>query len=191
MSRDPQAPSFDDPKRPKTLAPTLAPAADFEHLAEEHMGWLRGWLRGRLGGDAELVDDLTQEALLRAFRNFPRLRDPERFAPWLYRTAQNLLRDHLRQRARRKVSLLSTEKLDAAAPPTDDPDSVSQRELADRVLETIRELPPRYREPLLLCHTEGLSYERIGRILGIKKDVVRVRICRARKMVRARLGDTT
>lgn len=160
----------------------------FADLVAEHIGWLQGWLRGRLSNEAE-VEDLTQEALLRAFRNFPRLRDRSRFAPWLYRTAQNLLRDQIRRNTRRKTTLVSTEKLDSFQDGSAGRDPLERSELSARLLQAIRQLPTRYREPLLLCHAEDLSYEQIGEILGIRRDVVRVRLCRARKMLRARLGS--
>src|SRR5262245_2194231 len=88
-------------------------------LVRDNLGWLRGWLRGRLG-DPDLAHDLCQEAFLRALRRFSGLRDPARFAGWLFRIAENTVRDHLRSEARRRNRVTYTdrlEELDRSAPP--------------------------------------------------------------------------
>ncbi len=80
-------------------------------LVRGNAGWLRGWFRGRVR-DPELVDDLCQETFLRALRGFSRLRDPSRFSSWLYRTAENLLRDHFRRKKRRGDKVVFTDQLE-------------------------------------------------------------------------------
>ncbi len=79
-------------------------------LVRGNTGWLRGWFRGHVR-DPELVDDLCQETFLRALRGFSRLRDPSRFSSWLYRTAENLLRDHFRRKKRRRGKVVFTDEL--------------------------------------------------------------------------------
>jgi RNA polymerase sigma-70 factor (ECF subfamily) len=159
-------------------------------LVRENLGWLRGWLRGRVG-DPDLADDLCQEAFLRALRRFSGLRDPARFPAWLYRIAENTVRDHLRSEARRRNRVTYTdrlEELDRSAPPAEDP---AEQEIGERLLAAIRKLPPRLRDPLLLRHSRDLSYAEIGRVLGISENAVQVRIFRARKKLRDECKELT
>ena len=160
-----------------------------ERLVDENIGWLQGWLRGRVS-DPELVHDISQEAFLRALRQLPRLRDVERFPGWLFRIARNLLLDHVRRSRRRRTRLATTEELDGvphAAASGPESDGGALREEADKVLQAVRALPPRYRDPFLLRHTQDLSYEDIAKILGITRNAVQVRMFRARQMLQKRI----
>ena len=166
--------------------PTQA-SYDQDRLVRENLGWLRGWIRGQVS-DAELVHDLCQETFLKALSNISSLKDTTRFPAWLYRIAQNTLRDHLRRtrRMRRWFRVSGgPEEAEAVAAPQEDPGVA--RDAAD-VLEKIRSLPPRYRDPLLLLYSEDLSYAEIGKILNVSENTVQVRIFRARKMLRGLLG---
>ena len=155
-------------------------SSKLEGLVRTNTGWLRGWFRGRIR-DPELVDDLVQEAFLRALRGFSRLRDPSRFSAWLYRTAENLLRDHFRRKSRRGDKVVFTDDLEGEdRSPTPD-EKLSRREEAERLLAKVESLPDRYREPLLLRHARELPYSEIGAMLGISENSVRVRIFRARQ----------
>ena len=161
-----------------------------EGLVRDNMGWLQGWLRGRVD-DAELVHDLSQEAFLKAFRNFSQLRNRKAFSSWLYRTVQNLLRDQIRAKKRRRTTLWSNDDLDVVQAAPEVPDAVDLAEDAGRALAAVRTLPERYREPFLLRHTENLSYTEIADVLGIRPNAVRVRMHRARQMLRAELDGAS
>jgi len=154
-----------------------------EKLVQANLGWLRGWMRGRVG-DRDLADDLCQDVLLKALRRLPRLRDESRFSGWLYRIAENTVRDHVRSEKRRRGRVQFTSEIegfDRSAPPSGDP---AVREEAERLLAAIRALPARLREPLLLRHSRGLPYAEIARILGVSENAVQVRIFRARERLR-------
>jgi RNA polymerase sigma factor (sigma-70 family) len=154
-----------------------------EKLVQENIGWLRGWLRGRVR-DSESIDDLSQESFLRAFREIRRLRDPSRFPSWLYRIALNVLRDHLRKETRRRALISYTDQIeDQKSQAVDEEDPVRKEAAAD-LLNAIRELPERLREPLLLRHSRNLPYKQIAAILGIRENTVQVRIFRARRLLR-------
>ncbi len=160
----------------------------WERLLLENVGWLRGWVRARVR-DPEAVHDICQEAILKALRSKRALRDLGRFSSWLYRIAWNTLRDHIRRTERRKRRISLSGDLEAVASPSAGAHSVSENEEAARLLQAIEALPPRYREPLLLRHSRDLSYREIGEILGISENAVQVRIFRARRMLRAKLGE--
>ncbi len=159
-------------------------------LVEENLGWLRGWFRGRVK-DPDLTDELCQESLLRAIRRLSGLRDLALFPGWLYRIAENTLRDHLRAKLRRKKVVftpLLEEEVQPAAPAFDSRDPEKAEE-TERLLSAIRELPPKLREPLLLRHSRDLPYREIAAILGIRENAVQVRIFRARRLLRQKLKD--
>jgi RNA polymerase sigma-70 factor (ECF subfamily) len=158
-----------------------------QRLVDENIGWLQGWVRGRIG-DADLADDICQDSFLKALRSLPRLKDLSRFPAWLFRIAENTLRDHLRSRARRRSKFSPVEEIDdiaSGAPAIDE--MLERKEEAARLLEAVRALPPRYRDPLLLRHSRDLSYAEIGSILGVSEKVIQVRMFRARKMLEAKL----
>ncbi len=159
-------------------------------LVEENLGWLRGWFRGRVK-DPDLTDELCQESFLRALRRISGLRDVALFPGWLYRIAENTLRDHLRAKIRRKKVVFTPDLEEAAHPeaPAFDPRDPEKQEETERLLAAIRELPPKLREPLLLRHSRDLPYREIAAILGIRENAVQVRIFRARRLLRRKLKD--
>ena len=171
---------------PTSGSSIVADEAAVERLVSENMGWLRGYLRGRLS-DPEAIHDVLQETFLKAIRALPGLQDAATFPAWLYRIAENTLRDHVRARARNRGKIVFTDGLDELRSPEDSEGAAESRELAERLLAAIRDLPERYREPLLLRHSRDLPYAEIGRILGITEKTVQVRIFRARKMLQKRL----
>jgi RNA polymerase sigma-70 factor (ECF subfamily) len=169
------------------------PVPGWAKLVDENIGWLRGWVRGRVR-DPDLVHDICQESFLKALRSLGELKDASRFGSWLYRIAENTLRDHLRRKARQARRMTFSDDMDSLEARPEAPgrigeaDKAETAEEADRLLGLVRSLPPRYREPLLLRHSRDLSYAEIGRILGIRENAVQVRIFRARKMLRETLG---
>ena len=154
-------------------------------MVSGNTGWLRGWFRGHVR-DPELVDDLCQETFLRALRGFSRLRDPSRFSSWLYRTAENLLRDHFRRKKRRRGKVVFTDELETEDRGIGPEEKLFQKEEMEQLLARIESLPERYREPLLLRHARDMPYSEISSLLGISENSVRVRIFRARQMLRAK-----
>jgi RNA polymerase sigma-70 factor (ECF subfamily) len=162
---------------------------DWTRLVQENAGWLRGWVRGRVR-DPELVHDICQEAFLKALRARKTLKDSSKFPSWLYRIANNTLRDYVRKAVRRRRQVAYTNELDQIEASGESESRVADEEEAERVLTMVRELPETYREPLLLLYSRQLPYAAIGEILGISENAVQVRIFRARKMLRDRLGDS-
>src|ERR1041385_6886566 len=165
-----------------------------ERLVRENLGWLRGRLRGRTR-DAEAVDDICQDAFLKALARLHDLRDPARFPAWLRKIAENALRDHYRAEARRRARVRFVEEPEdlGVSAPEPEPEAQAGQEAkgpseAERLLAAVRALPPRLRDPLLLLHTRRLPYREIAEVLGIRENTVQVRIFRARRLLRKRLG---
>jgi len=154
-----------------------------ESLIQENVGWLRGWLEARLSGHRRQdVDDICQDIFLKAIRSLGKLRDEKKFPAWLYRIANNKLKDYLRQQKRRGGREVTMDV--ELADPRDMQSEVDRTEEANRLLAAVLDLPKRYREPMILRHVEDLSYDEISQILGISKSNVQVRIFRARQMLR-------
>jgi len=134
-----------------------------------------------LARDADHADDLVQETLIRALGALPQLDPDGNLRAWLFTILQNVLRGEWRRRRRSPVRL--DIPIENAPQPTrsgGQMESASLRELA----AAIRELPPRFREVLMLCGVEGFDYEEAARILGIPVGTVRSRLSRARAMLK-------
>jgi RNA polymerase sigma factor (sigma-70 family) len=133
-----------------------------------------------LSGDAHEADDVTQEALVRAYERWDVVRTMDSPVGYVYRTALNLYRSRLRKLAvrARRVFL---------AVPSDD----ASGEVAARydVRQALAALPGAQREALVLIEWLGLRSEEAGLVLGIDASSVRGRLHRGRASLRQMLGD--
>lgn len=119
--------------------------------------------------DADRAEDATQEALVRAWRELPRLRDPSRFQAWLRRLLVNACYDEGRRiRIRAEVVLLSNHH--PSIP--DESSGVIDRDRLDRAF---RRLPLEQRVVTVLSHVEGLTHEEIASTLGLPLGTVKAR----------------
>lgn len=141
--------------------------------------------------DPTRAEDVAQDTFLRAYR-FLHTYDPaRRFATWLYAIARNLCIDRQREEARRQhvdVEGVAPRQLIAARPSLDPLELLEGREDRERLLGAIRQLPEKYRTPVILCYAEGLPYQEISDILGISLNNTKIRIHRAKKMILKALG---
>jgi RNA polymerase sigma factor (sigma-70 family) len=130
--------------------------------------------------DPELARDAVQEAMIRAWRDLPSLRDPERFDAWLHRLTINACLDQSRRRRRRvvEVELLS---IDAAAN-TDMAGALADRDLVD---EAMRNLDPRERAIVVLHYFLGMPLTDVAVALAIPIGTVKSRLHRALGEMRA------
>ena len=151
-------------------------------------------LVGRFVKDPVEVEDVTQEAFIKAFRALPRFRGDSAFYTWLYRIAINTAKNHLVSRGRRPPSIdIDTEDaeyMDAAEPlrTSNDPASELARDDLERAIkEVLDELPDDLRSAVTLREFDGMSYEQIAVILDCPVGTVRSRIFRAREAIEARI----
>jgi len=144
-------------------------------LFERHGRAVRRFLF-RLTRDPAAADDLAGEVFLRVVKASATYQPREREAAWVFRIAQNVLRDAHRRRIR---SVEHAVEADAAAPPQ----QVASLDL-QRGLDA---LPEDERVALLLGEMGGLSYSEIADATGSTVPAVRSRIYRARQTLRARL----
>jgi len=139
--------------------------------------------RGVLRNSAD-AEDVAQEALLRAYRRFDRLRDPQRFRGWLVRIAFRIALDRVRSSKRREVR----ETLWSQSAPTVTAEDVAAssefQSHLDRALSGISE---KYRLVLLLSAMEGHTLEEIAGLLGVPLGTVKSRLFFARKHLAEKL----
>jgi RNA polymerase sigma-70 factor (ECF subfamily) len=150
----------------------------------------------RLLGDRDLAEDVTQEALVKAFTGIRGFRGQARLATWLFRIVHNACTDALRHRARRpSLSLYSAGREEEEGRPGDPPDPAPgpeerAMEQAGReaILRAVAALPPEFRAVVVLRDVQGLSYEEIAAITGVTLGTVKSRLHRARAALRSALG---
>jgi RNA polymerase sigma-70 factor, ECF subfamily len=120
--------------------------------------------------DAGLAEDAVQEALVRAWRQLPSLRDPDRFDAWLYRLVVNACADQGRQ-MRRWSQQVRPLLLDASV--GDDTGAVADREQLERGFSRLK---PEQRAVVVLHYYSGFSAAEIAGILGIPEGTARSRL---------------
>ncbi|PLW68007.1 RNA polymerase sigma factor RpoE [Pseudohalioglobus lutimaris] len=147
-------------------------------------------LIGRYVHDADEVQDVAQEAFIKAYRALPKFRGDSQFYTWLYRIAVNTAKNHLVSRSRRPpgsdVEVEDAEYYEGGAALRDieTPESaLFGAELKAVVESAIRDLPDDLRSAVTLREFDGLSYEDIAEIMDCPVGTVRSRIFRAREAI--------
>jgi RNA polymerase sigma-70 factor, ECF subfamily len=155
--------------RPHDVRRAMAGDHDaFAALANAHVDRMYSLARLILR-DADRAEDATQEALVRAWRELPRLRDPERFWAWLRRLLVSACYDEgRRMRQRAEVTWLADHDRATA----DEMAGVVDRDRLDRAF---RRLPLEQRAVVVLNHVEGLTHEEIASTLGLPLGTVKSR----------------
>lgn len=171
--------------------------AAFQQVAREQLPWLYALAR-KLTGDA--AEDVVQECLVKAYRNFEDLREIEAAPGWFRTILMNCVRDRYRR---------DTSGLDEA--PLDDVSDYSlYRKIAEEdpwpysdtvhvdflhsfseedVWAVLDRLSPKYRVPLVLVHMEGMGVQDVARMLGAPKNTVLSWLHRGRKQFERELWD--
>jgi RNA polymerase sigma-70 factor (ECF subfamily) len=150
-------------------------------------------------GHADDAEDVMQEALIKTYRYVGRIRHPEAFKPWLYRTVRNACLMRRRRRVDEPAHLLSLDELlptPDSVRPIDVPDPGRNPEalalnagLRRRLRRALATLPPAFRMIVFLREMEGLSTKEVAQVIGISEANVKTRLHRARLMLQQRLGD--
>lgn len=157
----------------------------FGMLARRWDGPLYRYLR-RVLGDSEAARDTCQEALLRAYANLHRLREPSHFKAWLHTIALNLCRDRGRSRAAREVALEDIDSVDPTAREDRALDRVDLATVLDRMLAR---LPLEQRTAILLREFEGFTSQEIATMSGVPAATIRSRIFYGLKTLRGMLPE--
>jgi RNA polymerase sigma-70 factor (ECF subfamily) len=131
--------------------------------------------------DRELARDVVQDTLLRAWRDLPGLRDPDRFDAWLYRLLTHAAIDEARRRRRRVV------EVELAPIDTPSPDPTSGLVDRDQIARAFGRLSPEQRAVIVLCYYLDLPRPEAAASLGVPLGTVKSRLHRAVDAMRAAL----
>jgi len=145
----------------------------------------------------EEAEDLTQETFIKAFHSLPSFNAEYAFSTWLYKIAVNNCIDFFRKKR------LKTTSIDTPIPAKDGdlqrefpdepskwPDSsLIEQEHKNYIQSAIDSLPVKYRDAIVLRHVHDKSYEEIADELQVPIGTVKVRIFRAREMLKRKLRD--
>jgi RNA polymerase sigma-70 factor, ECF subfamily len=142
--------------------------------------------RGVLRNTAD-AEDVAQEALLRAYRQFDRLRDRSRFRAWLVRISFRLALDRLRSRKRREQRDTIWSQPEHQPPAATAEDLAASNEFQGHLENALAELPEKLRLVLLLAAMEGHTIDEIAAMLGISTGTVKSRIFYARRQLAEKL----
>jgi RNA polymerase sigma factor (sigma-70 family) len=141
----------------------------------------------RLTGNKHDAEDLTQEVFVRVFRSLSTY-TPGTFEGWLHRITTNLFLDQARRKQRIRFDMLPDDADERMPGRLPNPEGSLHDSLFDSDVEqALAALPPDFRVAVVLCDIEGLTYEEIASVLGIKLGTVRSRIHRGRTMLRKAL----
>ncbi len=151
-------------------------------------------LVGRYLRDQDEVQDVTQEAFIKAYRALPRFRGDSAFYTWLYRIAINTAKNHLVSRSRRPPDTdvdvdmeegMHQESLSDAVNPEN---SLATDQLEAVVYKAIDDLAEDLKVAVTLREFEGLSYEEIAEVMDCPVGTVRSRIFRAREAIEKKIA---
>ena len=147
-------------------------------------------------GSLDVAQDVLQEVFIRLYRKRDTYKPCARFSTWIFTIAGNYCRSELRRpwtRFSRPITRQSGSGEEEYLPLVDSnptPDRVADSEFKYRYIQqALVQLPPNYREAVILCDVQEFSYEEIAEITGVSEGTVKSRIFRGRTMLRDLLKD--
>jgi RNA polymerase sigma factor (sigma-70 family) len=150
----------------------------------------------KLVKDREQIEDLVQEAFMKAFGNLKSYNTDYAFSTWLYRIATNHSIDYLRKRKLQTLSIDEPQKTKDGELEIQLPDEsyITDRDIIRKqrkqiIHNSIENLPEKYREVIRMRHMEEKSYQEIADILDLPLGTVKAHIFRAREMLYKALKD--
>ena len=170
-----------------TVEPETHPSLAWDDIVAEHSARVYR-LAYRLTGNRHDAEDLTQDVFIRVFRSLDSY-EPGNFPGWLHRITTNLFLDRARRATRIRMDRFAEGAEEKIEGRHDRPEALVQDAGFDADVETaLLSLSEDFRVAVVLCDVEGLSYEEIADVLGIKIGTVRSRIHRGRTQLRSALA---
>lgn len=140
--------------------------------------------------DFQEVQDVTQEAFIKAYKALGKFRGDSAFYTWLYRIAINTAKNHLVSRGRRPpdtdVDVHSAESYEYAyaLKDSESPErNLQKNQVEEAIYQVMRSLPDELRTAVTLREFDGLSYDQIAQVMECPIGTVRSRIFRARETI--------
>ena len=141
----------------------------------------------RYVGDRHLAQDLAQEVFLRIFQSAPRFTPKGKVSSWVFKIAYNLAANELKRRKHMddfRAEIAAGERDILGRMLTNHREEARKRELEERLMRALGELPENQRAALLLKVNECLSYAEIGKVLDVSVSSVESLIFRARSRLK-------
>lgn len=146
--------------------------------------------------DREQVEDLVQEAFVKAFDNLNSYSTEYAFSTWLYRIATNHTIDYLRKKKLQTMSIDEPVKtregemqMQLPAEDAETDRDIIRKQRQEMVQDAIEDLPPKYRKVIEMRHMEEKSYQEIADVLELPLGTVKAHIFRARELLYKELKD--
>ena len=162
-----------------------ADIAAFEQLYRRHHARMHGVIARLVGQAGARAEDLVQEAFVRAWQALPAFRFESAVSTWLHRLAVNTALMELRSR-RGRPGMDEDEDALESVPSADTAGNAMLGRDLERAVAT---LPPRARAVLVLHDVEGWKHEEIAEMLDMAVGSSKAQLHRARKLLRAKLGE--
>lgn len=151
----------------------------FKTLVMKHKEKVRNLVYLTLG-DAEFVDDISQDVFISVYHKLKEFRFESKFTTWLYRITVNKCRDYLRKKRVRSIFVpIKDSDTDYGTGPFSE-----NIDIPNLVRTAIDRLPEKLRVPLVLRDIDGLSYKEIADQLGTEVGTIKSRIFRARETLK-------
>jgi RNA polymerase sigma-70 factor, ECF subfamily len=160
---------------------------NFYEVYEQHYDRVRGFILASVK-NRWAADDLVQETFLRVLQNLSKVRDQAKLSSWIFRIAANLCQDYFRNPSRK---LLCFEDNPAGELPGESSleKEIEKYQTSLLVQDMIKLLPEPMRRVIFLCDIKEESQQEAAELLGISLDNLKVRLHRARKQLKAILGE--
>jgi RNA polymerase sigma-70 factor, ECF subfamily len=146
---------------------------------DESRDRLRNFIARRVKNDAD-ADDILQDVFFKIHQNIGKLKDPDKLYPWVFRTTRNAIADHYRGNSTAPANL--DENAEAFAVEPDDP--AVEEEVLSWLEPMISELPPKYRDALMLVDIQGLTQVELSGKLEISPSGAKSRVQRGREKLK-------
>lgn len=170
----------------QTWSPSVA--EELDRLFDAHRSGVERVCR-RMTGNAARAEELTQEALLTAWRRLPELQDPSRFGPWVYGIARNLCLNAVRKRS----EVLVEDGVVEGEDHTSTLKLLQKQEREQLLRDAAANLDAQEQEAVHMRYVLGLPLERIDALLGLTGSGARGLLQRCKRKLkrdlRARLGE--
>lgn len=161
----------------------------FRELVDRYESKLKRYSRKFLF-DRSDTDDLVQDVFIKAYVNIQSFDNSKMFSPWIYRIAHNEFVNALKKKLSSRIFSLDLDTFFPHPIAPDTADDFLEKQFTSSILDKhLKQIDPKYREPMILYFFEDMDYKEISQILEIPISTVGVRIKRGKDKLKEILKD--